>query len=101
MAIISKAKIMMVIGTMYPQYWLNLGTVERSFILHIVIKSTFCVAHKIIDGIMVPLLLDSHKLDVQSFCFKLTMSHNVKGAMAEHFLRAPKSQVRPKVGLGF
>jgi hypothetical protein len=33
---------------------------------------------------MIPPLLDSHMLDVQSFCFKLIMSHNVEGAMVEH-----------------
>jgi hypothetical protein len=36
---------------------------------------------------MVPPLLDSHMLDVldvQSFCFKLIMSHNAEGAMAKH-----------------
>jgi hypothetical protein len=37
-----------------------------------------------IDGIMIPLLLESHMLDVQSFCFKLIMSHDVEGAMVEH-----------------
>jgi hypothetical protein len=74
----------MAIGIVYPQYWLNPLVVEGSFFLHLnVIKFTFFVAHKTIDGIMVPLLLDSHMLDVQSSYFRLTMSHNVEGAMAE------------------
>jgi hypothetical protein len=34
---------------------------------------------------MVPPPLDSHMFDVQSFCFMLTMSHNVEGAMVEHY----------------
>ncbi len=59
--------------------------VEGSFFLHLnVIKSTFCVVCMIIDGIMVPPLLDSHMLDVQSSCFRLIMSHNVEGAMTKH-----------------
>jgi hypothetical protein len=59
--------------------------VEGSLFLHLnVIKSTFCVVCGIIDGIMVPPLLDSHMLDVQSSCFKLIMSHNAEGAMTEH-----------------
>jgi len=37
--------------------------IKRSFLLHLnVIKFTFCVVCKIVDGIMVPLLLDSHML---------------------------------------
>ncbi len=72
----------MAFGIVYPQYWL---IVERSFLLHLnVIKSTFCVARRIVDGIMVPPLLDSHMFNVQSSCFKFTMSHNVEGAMVEH-----------------
>jgi len=59
--------------------------VEGSICLHLnVIKSTFCVVCKIIDGIMVSPLLDSHMLDVQSFCFRFIMSHNVEGAMIKH-----------------
>jgi hypothetical protein len=75
---------MMALGIVYPQYWLNPLVVEGSFLLHLnVIKSIFCVACRTIDGIMVPPLLDSHMLDVQSSYFWFTMSHNVEGAMAE------------------
>lgn len=49
-----------------------------------VIKSTFCVVRRTVDGIMVPPLLDAHMLNLQSSCFKFTMSHNVERAMAEH-----------------
>ncbi len=78
-------KVTMALGIVYPQYWLNLIIVEGSFLLHLnVIKSTFCVARKTANGIMVPPLLDSHMLNVQSSCFRLTMSHNVERAMAEH-----------------
>jgi len=68
-------KIMMAFGMVYPQYWLNFIIVEGSFLLCLnVIKSTFCVVRKTVDGIMVPPpLLDSHMLNVQSSCFRLTM----------------------------
>ncbi len=33
---------------------------------------------------MVPLFLDSHMFDVKSSCFRLTISHNAKGAIGEH-----------------
>jgi len=79
-------EIMMALRIVYPQYWLNPLVVEGSFLSHLnVIKSTFCVVYRTIDGIMVPSLLDSHMLDVQSSYFRLTMSHNAEGAMAEFF----------------
>jgi hypothetical protein len=40
-----------------------------------------------------PPLLDSHMLNVQSSCFKLTMFHNVKGAMAEHLKLNPMTKL--------
>jgi hypothetical protein len=74
----------MALGIVYLQYWLNPLVVEGSFLLHLnVIRFTICVTCKTIDGIMVPPLLDSHMLDVQSSYFRLTISHNAKGAMAE------------------
>jgi hypothetical protein len=58
---------MMALEIVYPQYGLNPLAVEVSFLLHLnVIKYTLCVVCKTIDGIMVPLLLDSQMLDVQS-----------------------------------
>jgi hypothetical protein len=80
-----KQEVMMTLGIVDFQYWLNPTIVKGSFFFHLnVIKSTFCYVDRIVDGIMVPPLSDSHKLDVQSFCFRLTMSHNVKGEMVEH-----------------
>lgn len=72
-------EIMMALGFVYLQYWLNLAIVKGSFFLHLsVIKSTFGIVHRIAKGIMFLPLLDSHMLDVQpSFC-KLIMAHNAR-----------------------
>jgi hypothetical protein len=89
---------MMVHGIMYLQYWLNPTIVQGSFLLHLnVIKSNFCDVHRIVDGIMVPPLLDSHMLDVQSSCFRFTRSHNAKRAMAEHLELNPMTRLWMKI----
>jgi hypothetical protein len=68
---------MMAFGIVYSQYWL---IVEWSFLLCLnVIKSTFCVARKTVDGIMIPHLLDSHMLSVQSSCLGSLCSTMSKG----------------------
>jgi len=72
-------EIMMALGFVYLQYWLNLAIVKSSFFLHLsVIKSTFGIVHRIAKGIMFLPLLDSHMLDVQSSFCKLIMSHNAR-----------------------
>ncbi len=84
----------MAFGIVYPQYWLNPAIVEGSFFLCLnVIKFTFCVVQRTVDGIMVPPLLDSHMLNVQSSCHMFTMSHNVEGAMAEHSKLNPMTRL--------
>ena len=70
-------------GIIYPQYWLK-SDCEHAFPLHLnIVKSAFAVPKTAGDGRSIPPLLDCHILDLQSFFFKLIMSHNAMVVMAE------------------
>ncbi len=46
--------------------------------------TTFCLLHKVSEnGKILPLLLSSQNLDVQTFFFKVTMLHNVEVVLKE------------------